>query len=219
MTLCFNSTYADDDYDYDEDYTEEADDSSFDQFAIVDNDDADMNKESVFLNDASGGVDVKHFDIAGAMLGMSYDEIYNLFFDNSGLYAPRKHNSVVYTINEEWKYNLDYECRQNNVFIPEKLEKCIYSLAKNRGLLYVSEIHLERTFTGETIDVYFTSNATDNLVWKIVYSNDVDQVEGANKKFEKRFRKMEELAIKPLVEYSFEEFDTLWKDAKKALVD
>lgn len=39
----------------------------------------------------------------------------------------------------------------------------------------------------------------------------------ANKKFEKRFRKMEELAEKPLIEYSFEEFDKLWKTAKQEL--
>ena len=39
----------------------------------------------------------------------------------------------------------------------------------------------------------------------------------ANKKFEKRFRKMEVLATKPLNDYSFEEFDNLWKQAKKSL--
>ncbi|MBE7710089.1 MAG: nucleoside triphosphate pyrophosphohydrolase [Cyanobacteria bacterium SIG32] len=39
----------------------------------------------------------------------------------------------------------------------------------------------------------------------------------SNKKFEKRFRKMEELATKPLEDYSFEEFDKLWKQAKKEL--
>ena len=39
----------------------------------------------------------------------------------------------------------------------------------------------------------------------------------ANKKFEKRFRKMEELATKPLTDYSFEEYDKLWKQAKKAI--
>jgi tetrapyrrole methylase family protein/MazG family protein len=39
----------------------------------------------------------------------------------------------------------------------------------------------------------------------------------ANKKFINRFRKMEELATKPLEEYSFEEYDKLWKQAKKAL--
>lgn len=40
----------------------------------------------------------------------------------------------------------------------------------------------------------------------------------ANKKFEKRFRKMEELAEKPLEEYSFEEFDNLWKKAKSRII-
>ena len=39
----------------------------------------------------------------------------------------------------------------------------------------------------------------------------------ANKKFIQRFKKMEELATKPLEEYSFEEYDKLWKQAKKAL--
>ena len=117
------------------------------------------------------------------MLGMSYDEIHSLFFGGSGLYAPRKKNSVVYTINNDWKYNLDYECRQNKIYAPDKLEKCIYSLARNRGLLYVSEIHLERPFTGETVDVYFTSNATDNIVWRVVYNNDANITEGNGEKF------------------------------------
>ena len=39
----------------------------------------------------------------------------------------------------------------------------------------------------------------------------------ANQKFMMRFRKMEELAQKPLEDYSFEEFDALWKAAKQAL--
>ena len=39
----------------------------------------------------------------------------------------------------------------------------------------------------------------------------------ANNKFIKRFKKMEELAEKPLEEYSFEEYDTLWKKAKELL--
>jgi len=36
----------------------------------------------------------------------------------------------------------------------------------------------------------------------------------ANKKFTKRFNKLEELAKKPLNELSFEEYDKLWKEAK-----
>jgi hypothetical protein len=142
-----------------------------------------MNLENVSFNKDAGALNVKQFDIAGVMLGMTYDEVNNLFFNGSGLYAPRQRDSVIYTMNKEWKYNLDYECRQNNIFIPDQLEKCINSLAQNRGLLYVSEIHLERAFTGETVDIYFTSNATDNVVWKIVYNNDVNTMDGQSEKF------------------------------------
>ena len=162
---------------------EDYDDLSFDSFAIVDDTDSDMTMEQVSLNPGAGVVNVKQFDIAGVMLGMNYDQVNDLFFNASGLYAPRTKNSVIYTINKEWKYNLDYECRQNNIFVPDQLEKCINSLAKSRGLLYVSEVHLERAFTGETVDVYFTSNATDNIVWKVVYNNDVNKMEGDSEKF------------------------------------
>ena len=62
-------------------------------------------------------------------------------------------------------------------------------------------------------DIFF---ATVNLArW---YKIDAEQsLLRANNKFVKRFRKMEELAVKPLEEYSFEEYDKLWKQAKKEL--
>ena len=83
----------------------------------------------------------------------------------------------------DWKYTLDYECRQSGIYVPKQLNACINSLARNRGVLYASELHLVRDVTGETIDVYFTSNATNNVVWKIVYKNDVDEIEGDDEKF------------------------------------
>ena len=57
-------------------------------------------------------------------------------------------------------------------------------MARNRGLLYASELHLVRETTGEEIVVCFTSNATDNVVWRVVYTNDVNEVPGAAEKFE-----------------------------------
>lgn len=62
-------------------------------------------------------------------------------------------------------------------------------------------------------DIFF---ATVNLArWHKI---DAEQaLLGANRKFMRRFRKMEELATKPLEEYSYEEFDQLWKQAKKSL--
>lgn len=93
----------------------------------------------------------------------------------------------------------------------ESLYECIYSefeefkQAKNEN----DKVHMEEEFG----DILF---ATVNLArW-----NKIDAEQAllkANKKFEKRFRKMEELAEKPLTEYSFEEFDNLWNKAKSEL--
>ena len=59
-------------------------------------------------------------------------------------------------------------------------------------------------------DIFF---ATVNLArW---YKIDAEQaLLSANKKFIKRFKKMEELKTKPFEEYSFDEFNDLWKKAK-----
>jgi len=59
-------------------------------------------------------------------------------------------------------------------------------------------------------DIFF---ATVNLArW---YKIDAEQaLLSANRKFTKRFRKMEEIKIKPFEEYTYEEFNDLWKQAK-----
>lgn len=160
----------------------------FDNFAISDSIDADVTTDDYSINLGSGPASVGAFDIAGIMLGMTFDDVYTLFA-NGGLYAPRANDAVVYTITPDWRYNLDYECRQQNIFVPDQLEQCIRTLAQNRGLLYASEYHLVRDLTGETIDVYFTSNATDNVVWRVEYNNDVDEVEGTSEKFENQRQK------------------------------
>ncbi len=63
-------------------------------------------------------------------------------------------------------------------------------------------------------DIFF---ATVNLArW---YKIDAEQaLLRANKKFTKRFRKLEEIASKPLEEYTYDEFNDLWKQSK-LLVD
>ncbi|MDR0803970.1 MAG: hypothetical protein LBO08_02680 [Rickettsiales bacterium] len=139
--------------------------------------DASLNANSAFR-------DVDGFDIAGAYLGMDFDAVHNLFFKQSGsLYSPRKKNSLIYAIDANWKNNLDYECRQQKIFVPAELEKCIRNLATKRGLLYASELHLERPQTGETITVYFTSNQTGNIVWQVEYKNDANTADGAGDSF------------------------------------
>lgn len=139
--------------------------------------------DTLSLNAGAMPLNVAEFDIAGIMLGMTFDEV-QFVATADGLYAERPKNSVVYSMHPDWKYNLDYECRRMKIYAPAALEKCINSLARNRGVLYASELHLVRNVTGETIDVFFTSNATDNVVWKIVYKNDTSEIEGDAEKFE-----------------------------------
>ena len=75
--------------------------------------------------------------------------------------------------------------------------------------------HDEKNAEEELGDLLF---ATVNLArW-----NKIDAEQAllkANRKFMARFRKMEELATKPLEEYSFKEYDQLWKQAKKELLN
>lgn len=154
------------------------------QYSIQPTSDTDVecSAASVAINYGESPVAVGGFDIAGIMLGMSFEDA-QYAARTSGLYSNRPKNSVIYSIHPEWKSNLDYECRRRNIFVPAELEKCINSLARRRGVLYASELHLVRESTGETIDVFFTSNATDNRVWKIIYKNDADEQEGDDEKF------------------------------------
>ena len=90
----------------------------------------------------------------------------------------------------------------------ESLKECIKSEYKEfeEAVLSGDKNKME----DEMGDIFF---ATVNLArW---YKIDAEQaLLRANKKFSKRFRKMEELAEKPLEEYTYEEYDKLWKQAK-----
>ena len=159
------------------------DEFDFSNFAITESGNADLTSADVTLNPGAEPITVNNFDIAGIMLGMPFDDVQTLFFKAKGLYAPRAKDSIVYSIQKEWKYNLDYECRQQGIVVPAELEQCVNTLARDRGLLYAAELHLERENTGETIVVYFTSNADDNVVWRVLYNNDVNEIEGDHEKF------------------------------------
>jgi hypothetical protein len=138
----------------------------------------------LFLNHGAGWAPVTQFDIAGIMLGMDFQTVYNQFFRMRSLYTPRARNSIVYSISRDWRNNLDYECRMQRIFAPAALASCINSLARHRGLMYASELHLVRESTGETIIVFFTSNMTGNVVWRVEYNNDVDEIKGDDPRFE-----------------------------------
>jgi len=183
ISYTLSAAYADDDQDPFVMDAALGADAALPDATIVDSGPLDMNATPVVLNQGASFVAVHNFDIAGVYLGMSFEDVETLFFKEKSLYTPRKQNSIIYTVASDWKYNLDYECRQRKIIIPSDLEKCILSAARKRGLLYPSELNLERLETGERIQIFFTSNATDNVVWRVIYSNDVNVLEGGSEKF------------------------------------
>lgn len=91
----------------------------------------------------------------------------------------------------------------------ESLKRCIQS--EYEEFEEATQIGDMDKMEDEMGDIFF---ATVNLArWHKI---DAEQaLLRANKKFTKRFKKMEEIAEKPLEDYSYEEYDALWKKAKK----
>jgi tetrapyrrole methylase family protein/MazG family protein len=116
----------------------------------------------------------------------------------SALMAAQKISKKVVKVGFEWD-------------TIDSLKKCIQSEYKEFEEAVESGNLSE--MEDEMGDIFF---ATVNLArW---YKIDAEQaLLRANKKFTKRFKKMEEIAQKPLEDYSFEEFNELWKSAKLQL--
>ncbi len=113
----------------------------------------------------------------------------------SALMAAQKISKKVIKVGFEW------DC-------VESLKDCIKSEYKEFEEA-VEEGNIDR-MEDEMGDIFF---ATVNLArW---YKIDSEQaLLRANKKFMKRFRKMEEIKEKPFEEYTYEEFNNLWQKAK-----
>lgn len=113
----------------------------------------------------------------------------------SALMAAQKISKKVIKVGFEW------DC-------VESLKKCIQS-EYDEFEEAVQTGDMDR-MEDEMGDIFF---ATVNLArWHKI---DAEQaLLRANKKFTKRFRKMEEIATKPLEDYSYDEFNDLWKQAK-----
>ncbi len=113
----------------------------------------------------------------------------------SALMAAQKISKKVIKVGFEW------DC-------VESLKDCIKSEYREFEEA-VEEGNIEK-MEDEMGDIFF---ATVNLArW---YKIDSEQaLLRANKKFMKRFRKMEEIKEKPFEEYTYEEFNNLWQKAK-----
>ena len=122
---------------------------------------------------------VKAFDISGVMLGMDYKKVREVL-------KERKYKlvDIEYKIPEYFSFNYDSICRSYENFIPENLKACIKGLAKKDKMEYIYKVSFKKHDTNEDINVYFTSPITDNKVFKVEYTNDVNKKYGDAKNFQ-----------------------------------
>ena len=113
--------------------------------------------------------DVRQFDIEGFYLGMSPKVVLQTAQQKG--YKVTKLKKALPLFQTTYYETL---CRQSGIRMPDKLRACIRQYAKNNGQDYVEEMILTRKATRETFHFIFTSPATGNEAYRIVYQNKGD---------------------------------------------
>ena len=111
--------------------------------------------------------DVSSFEISDFGLGIPANEIFR----------KARQKGFKVTITQEsvplyYATDYAYQCRRKGLVIPDQVNQCIKDFACHKKTRYISEAKLTRK--NEIIHLYFTSNATDNLLYKILYINKGD---------------------------------------------
>ncbi len=117
---------------------------------------------------------IQSFDIAGISLEATYPYLKSYVFPKMG-YSIVKMQTKIPTL---YKHNYNYSCRQKGAKNPKAIEGCIIGMAQKNKMEYIEKIKLARFKTGEEIEIWFTSNLTKHLVYKVIYRNDANEIEG-----------------------------------------
>ncbi len=117
------------------------------------------------------------FDISGIMLRMGLNQVENTM-KNRGF---QKINAK-FTIPNFIKWRNEETCSSQGIVGFERLQSCIASLAKKDGHEYVYYLKYAKFDSKEEIEVFLTSNFTDNKVHKIMYRSKIPDVAGNSPK-------------------------------------
>jgi len=127
--------------------------------------------------DKSGKSNASVFDISGVMLRMNLNQVERTL-ENRGF---RKINAK-FEIPNFIKWRNEETCRNQGIVGYERLEACVISMAKKDGHQYLQYIKYAKFDSKEEIEVYFTSNFTENKVYKIVYKSTIASITGNSPK-------------------------------------
>lgn len=109
-----------------------------------------------------------NFDISGIKLRMSPDDVNNILTKQG-----YKRISQNVEIPNFIKWRSEEMCRQHGVIGFERINACATRVAHENGYNFVERETYNRYSTKESIDVYYTSSFTNNLVHRIYYKSSV----------------------------------------------
>lgn len=113
--------------------------------------------------------DVHQFDISGFYLGITPQAVLELA-EKKGYFVSKMKKAIP--LFQTTYYN-DL-CRQSGIYAPDMVRSCIRQHAQENKQAYVEEIILTKKKTKESFHFTFTSPATGNEAYQIIYQNKGD---------------------------------------------
>lgn len=143
--------------------------------------DADNNLKNL-LRDTSkknkfGKASVEIFDVSGIMLNMKVKDV-----DKAMRVNGFKKINARFQIPNFIKWRNEEACRNSGVVGYERLEACVAKKAQEKNHQYPEYIRYVKFDSKEEIEVFFTSNYTENSVYKVVYSSEIPNIAGNSAK-------------------------------------
>ena len=117
------------------------------------------------------------FDIAGVMLRMDLRQAERTL-QNRGF---RKVNAK-FQIPNFIKWRNEETCRNEGVVGYERLDACVIEKSKKGGYQYLQFLKYAKFDSKEEIEIYLTSNFTENKIYKIVYRSRIASITGNSPK-------------------------------------
>ncbi len=121
--------------------------------------------------------DVSKFSLVGLRFGDDSETVYEQLYELG--YALQKVEKSI-PLFRTTVY--DEKCRQNGLVIVDDIRKCILSYAEDDEAHYVFRETYTRALSRETVQVYYTSPDTGNVVYKIIYQNRGDHSLNSSRK-------------------------------------
>ena len=113
--------------------------------------------------------DVRQFDISGFYLGIPPKSVLEIAGKKG--YSVAKIKKAIPLFQTTYYNDL---CRQSGIYAPDMVRACIRQYAQQNKQTYVEEIILTKKKTKETFHITFTSPASGNEAYQIIYQSKGD---------------------------------------------